>query len=84
MATRRSLNDQIYELQVELERNKKLLGQCIERQDKPRHWPSNFTSTGWNASQVHVDLVADDAMELAHSQYARIFWKFFWRKDFSL
>jgi hypothetical protein len=77
MASKKSLNNQIYELQAALERSKKLLGQCMERQAKP---PLIFT----DASQMHVDLVADDAKEFAHSQYARVFWRFFWRKDFSL
>jgi hypothetical protein len=65
------------ELKAENERLKKLLGQCMERQANP---PLIFT----DASQMHVDLVADEAQEFAHSQYARFFWRFFWRKDFSL
>jgi hypothetical protein len=71
------LKDEIYELQNQLDRSKKLLGQCMERQVNP---PVILRPL----DQAHLDNECAEAMDFAHSYYKRIFGSIYWRKDYSL
>jgi hypothetical protein len=71
------LKDDLYALQVELYRNKKLLGQCIERQSNPK-----------GGDWINQDLLDRDvrrALETAaHNSYSKIFGSLYWKKDLGI
>jgi hypothetical protein len=71
------LKDDIDDLQVENERLKKLLGQCMERQVNP---PVMLEPL----DQEHLDRCCDDAMEFARGQFKKIIGSLYWKKDYSL
>jgi len=74
MSTEQDLQDQIYELQVELERNKKLLVQALERDLNPVPVLDPL-------SQKHLDKACQEAFEFANSKYKRLLGRLYWIKD---
>jgi|TARA_R110000823_G_scaffold237497_3_gene362967 hypothetical protein len=75
--TRQDLQDDIYELQAELDRSKKLLGQCMERQINP---PVMLKAL----DQEHLDLCCDEAIEVTHMSYRKILGRFYWKMDYGI
>tara|TARA_R100000789_G_scaffold80529_1_gene75730 strand:- start:903 stop:1136 length:234 start_codon:yes stop_codon:yes gene_type:complete len=77
MTTKQELQDQIYELQVELQRNKKLLGQCMERQSNPKVM----------LGKINQDLLDREclvAITATHNSYRKIFGGLYWKKDLEI
>jgi hypothetical protein len=75
MSTKQELQDQIYELQVELQRSKKLLGQALERQNK-LYWSGAFALF----DQEHLDREIASAL----APYRKIFGSLYWKKDLGI
>ena len=77
MTAEQKLKDDIYELQVALERNQKLLAQALERQN-------NQPCTLDPLDQRYLDEVCDEAITATHSSYRQVVGNLFWKKDFGI
>jgi len=69
--------DDIYELQARCERLEKLLSQAIERQINPPVMLEKI-------DQDHLDRECNEAMDFAHSQYMKIFFRLYYKRDFGI
>jgi hypothetical protein len=65
------------ELQTELARSKKLLGQCMERQANPKVMLGKI-------SQDFLDRECLAAITSTHNSYSKIFGNLYWKRSFGI